>query len=306
MIEYYKTSEGRLQAISQFEQNCWINLVEPSPEEIAEIAGRFSIDPVHFNAALDVEESARIEKDDDTVLLVLDTPTVERGDSTVTYSTIPLGIISRKEAVITVSTFRNPICTDFIDGKVRACNTDHHTKFVLQLILRASARFLQYLKHIEKLSERIESHLRGSMKNKELLQLLDLKKSLVYFNTSLKSNEIAIKKIAGGRYLKLYEEDQELLEDVLIEINQAQEMAAIHLNILSGTLDASASIISNNLNIVMKVLATLTIVISVPTIIASFYGMNVPNIPLPNFWFPVGLSAVLMLVVGLIMFKKGA
>lgn len=304
MIYYYKTVDGKMTPLQQFEPNCWINVVAPDREEIQELASRFQIDPNHFHASLDEEESSRIEKDEDTTLIILDTPTMEKQENNITYFTIPIGIISQKELVITVSSFKNPLFDDFIDGKVRGCNTEYRTKFILQLMLRAATRFLQHLKQIDKISGYIENHLRKSMKNKELIQLLELEKSLVYFNTALKSDEITIKKVTSGRYLRLYEEDQDLLDDVLVEINQAEEMAAIHLNILSGTMDAFASVISNNLNIVMKVLATITIVISVPTIIASFYGMNVGNIPLPNFWFPVGLSVVLMLIVGLIMFKK--
>jgi len=151
----------------------------------------------------------------------------------------------------------------------------------------------------------IERQLRKSMKNQELIQLLELDKSLVYFNTSLKSDELAIKKVMSGRFIKLYEEDHELIEDVLIEINQAQEMANIYLNILSGTMNAFASVISNNLNAVMKILASITIVISIPTIIASFYGMNVGNsIPVPSFWFPVGISLLLMGLTTYVLYKK--
>lgn len=152
----------------------------------------------------------------------------------------------------------------------------------------------------------LERQLRKSMKNKELIQLLDIQKSLVYFSTSLKADETTLEKLMRGRYIKLYEEDQDLLEDVLIEIKQAIEMSSIYLNILSGTMDAFASVISNNLNIVMKILASITIVISIPNIIAGFYGMNVEGLPLAQFfWFPVVLSLGLMGVVGLLLHKKG-
>jgi len=143
------------------------------------------------------------------------------------------------------------------------------------------------------------------MKNKELIQLLDLQKSLVYFSTSLKSDETTIEKMMRGRYIKMYEDDQDILEDVLIEIKQAVEMSNIYLNVLSGTMDAFASVISNNLNIVMKILASITIVISIPNIIAGFYGMNVSGLPFSQFfWFPVVLSVVLMAGVGYLLYKK--
>ena len=173
-------------------------------------------------------------------------------------------------------------------------------------MLRVATRYLQFLKQIDKLSSSLEKQLRKSMKNKELIQLLDIQKSLVYFSTSLKADETTLEKLMRGRYIKLYEDDQDLLEDVLIEIKQAIEMSSIYLNILSGTMDAFASVISNNLNIVMKVLASITIVISIPNIIAGFYGMNVAGLPLAQFWwFPVAVAGGLMGIVGLILHKKG-
>ena len=162
----------------------------------------------------------------------------------------------------------------------------------------------QYLKQIDKLSSHVERELRKSMKNSELIQLLDIEKSLVYFSSSLKGSEITIEKISRGRVVKLYEEDQDLLEDVLIEVRQAIEMSSIYLNILSGTMDAFASVISNNLNIVMKVLASITLIISIPTVISSFYGMNVEGLPLPFFWFPLLLAIVSMGIAYLILRKK--
>lgn len=173
-------------------------------------------------------------------------------------------------------------------------------------MLRVAQRFLQFLKQIDKLSSSLERQLRKSMKNKELINLLDVEKSLVYFSTSLKSDETTLEKLMRGKYIKLYEEDQDLLEDVLIEIKQSIEMSSIYLNILSGTMDAFASVISNNLNIVMKVLASVTIVISIPNIIAGFYGMNVQGLPLSEFfWFPILLSGIVMGVVALILHKRG-
>ena len=171
-------------------------------------------------------------------------------------------------------------------------------------MLRIAGRYLQYLKQIDKISNQVERELRKSMKNAELIQLLEVEKSLMYFSSSLKANEITIEKIMRGRAIRLYEEDQDLLEDVLIEIKQAIEMASIHLNILSGTMDAFASIISNNLNIVMKVLASITLIISIPTVISGIYGMNVDYLPFANFWFPVTIAVVLMVLAYGILKKK--
>jgi magnesium transporter len=304
MINYYKTIDGKVTLCEQCSDGCWVNVVSPTQDEIISLTEMFQLDPSYISASLDEEESSRIEKEGQDTLIILDTPMIQRRDQSVTYYTIPIGIIRTKENVITISTTENPLMEDFACGKVRDCNTEFKAKFILQLILKTATRYLLYLKQIDKISNFIEHQLRKSMKNKELIQLLELQKSLVYFNTSLAANEITIKKLAKGRYIKLFEEDEDLLQDVLIEVNQAQDMASIHLNILSNTMDAFASVISNNLNIVMKVLAAITIVISIPTIISSFYGMNVTGIPMASFWFPIALSVVVMGLTGFILYKK--
>lgn len=305
MLRYYKTINGRIRELEELEDGCWIDAVNPDEREINQLISRFSLEPDFLRAALDEEESARIESEDGNTLLIIDTPVVEKSDVGVTYSTTPMGILVTQTHVITVSLRENAIITEFAEGVVKNVQTQLKTRFVLLIMLRMATRFLQQLKQIDKLSSLLEKQLRKSMKNKELIQLLDLQKSLVYFSTSLKSDETTLEKLMRGRYIKLYEEDQDLLEDVLIEIKQAVEMSNIYLNILSGTMDAFASVISNNLNIVMKVLASITIVISIPNIIAGFYGMNVRGLPLADFfWFPIVLSLLLMGVVGFVLKKK--
>ena len=208
--------------------------------------------------------------------------------------------------VITVAIHENTILSEFSEGVVKNVRTDYKTHFVLHIMLKMATKYLQYLKQIDKVSNRIERQLRRSAKNKELHQLLDIEKSLVYFSSSLKADELTLEKIMRGRFIKLYDEDQDLLEDVLIEIKQAVDMAAIHLNILTNTMDVFASIISNNLNIVMKIQASLTLLVSVPTVISGFYGMNIiGGLPFDRFWwFPMALSAVLMLIMYMILKKK--
>lgn len=305
VIRYYKTVDGRICEQEEWEENCWVNVVNPDEREVRFLIERFGLEPDFLRAALDEEESARIETEDDTTLIILDTPVADRQDDNVAYSTMPVGILVTKSNVITVSLRENAILSEFTQGIVKNVQTGLKTQFILFIMLRVATRFLQFLKQIDKVTSSLERQLRRSMKNKELIQLLDLQKSLVYFSTSLKSDETALEKLMRGRFIRLYEDDQELLEDVLIEIKQAVEMSNIYLNILSGTMDAFASVISNNLNIVMKVLASITIVISIPNIIAGFYGMNVQNLPLSQFfWFPMVLSAVLMAGVGYLLHKK--
>ena len=304
MISYFKSMNGKVTEIESCEPGCWIRCIAPTNDEINSLIAEFAIEPDFFRAAMDEEESSHIDTEDYSTLVIIDMPVAETSGDNVTYSTTPLGIIITEKNVITVCTRGNPVLDEFTDGAVKGVQTNLKTRFILHLMLRIATKYLQYLKQIDKLSSHVERELRKSMKNSELIQLLDIEKSLVYFSSSLKGSEITIEKISRGRVVKLYEEDQDLLEDVLIEVRQAIEMSSIYLNILSGTMDAFASVISNNLNIVMKVLASITLIISIPTVISSFYGMNVEGLPLPFFWFPLLLAIVSMGIAYLILRKK--
>ena len=259
------------------------------------------IDPGFLRAALDEEETSRIDTEDGQTLIIIDLPSVEQGEAVV-YSTLPLGIIVAEKCIITVCLKESSIIRDFQDGLVKNAETQKKTSFILYLLLWVAKRFLQYLKQIDKIYNYMERQLYKSQRNKELIQLLDLEKSLVYFNTSLKANEVTLEKILRGRIITLYEEDHDLLEDVLIEVRQAIEMANIYSSIISGMMDAFASVISNNLNVIMKVLTSLTILLTLPNIIFGFYGMNVANLPLDQFWwFPLVVAVVAIVVVGIVL-----
>ena len=303
MISYLKSTNGRIHRINDAEEGCWINVINPSEDEISFLVSHYSLDPDFLRAAMDEEESSRIESEDDNTLIIVDAPLVVKSDNSITYETMPIGIIVTPRHVVTVCLRENPVISELADGMTKNIHTALKTQFVLNIMLRMSTRYLQYLKQIDKINDFVQQQLRKSTKNKELIQLLELEKSLVYFSTSLKSDEITMEKLMRGRFLRLYEEDQDLLEDVLIEIKQAIEMSNIYSSILSGTMDAFASIISNNLNIVMKVLAAVTILMSIPTIVSSFYGMNVDNLPFADFWFPVALSAGVVGIAALILIK---
>ena len=224
--------------------------------------------------------------------------------------TIHLGIITTEEAIVTVCLEDTPVLTAFMDGRVRDFYTNMRTRFILQILYKNASLYLQYLRMIDKKSEVVERELHKSQKNRELIELLELEKSLVYFTTSLRSNEVVFEKLLKNEKIKKYPEDTELLEDVIIENKQAIERANIYSGILSGTMDAFASVISNNLNIVMKFLATITIVMSIPTMVASFYGMNVNPAGMPyaqslyGFWVVLGFAVVLSLIVAMIFSKK--
>ena len=293
-----------MQQLDAFEENCWIHLLHPTEEELQRVIQELGVDSGLLRAALDEEESSRIDSEDGQTLIIIDLPYVEQSDA-VTYSTFPLGILMAKKYIITVSLKESFIIEEFQEGLVRNVRTEQKTNFLFRLLLRVANRYLQYLKQIDKLYNHMERQLYRAQRNKELIQLLDLEKSLVYFNTSLKSNEMTLEKILRGRIITLYEEDQDLLEDVLIEVRQAIEMASIYSSIISGMMDAFASVISNNLNVTMKVLTSVTILLTLPNIVFSFYGMNVANLPLDHFWwFPLCFSAVGIIVVALILKKK--
>lgn len=292
-----------MRRLEDIQPGCWVNLTYPTEDELKLVTERLQVDSSFLRAALDEEETSRIDSEDGQTLFIIDVPSVEKEDAVI-YSTLPLGIILTQDNIITVCLKKTSIIQDFEDGLVKTAKTTQKTSFILLVLLRVASRYLQYLKQIDKISGYMERQLYKSQRNKELIQLLDLEKSLVYFNTSLKANEVTLEKILRGRVVTLYEEDQDLLEDVLIEVRQAIEMANIYSSILSGMMDAYASVISNNLNVIMKILTSLTIMITIPNIVFSAFGMNVSGMPLPQFWFPVALSAGLVVIVGLILKKK--
>ncbi|HCW80754.1 MAG TPA: magnesium transporter [Ruminococcaceae bacterium] len=293
-----------MEQLPSCEPGCWINCVAPDDREVNSLISDFGIEPDFFRAAMDEEESSHIDNEDENTLIVIDIPIVEKEGNNISYTTMPLGIIITEKNVITVSIKDNPVVGEFAQGLVRNVQTNLKTRFVLNIMLRVAARFLQYLKQIDKISNYVEKELRHSMRNKELLQLLDIEKSLVYFSSSLKGNEITLEKIMRGRVIKMYDEDHDLLDDVLIEVRQAIDMSNIYLNIVNGIMDASSSVISNNLSSVMKTFVPFLVLAAIPLIIFGLYGMNVRFIPFANFWFPLILAAMLTVAAFFAMKKK--
>lgn len=308
MLNIYKTIGDSLYTLDSIEDNAWINLTNPTEDELDLIVEKLNVDRDFLNAALDEEESARVDTEKDQILILVDTPAVEKTDEHIIYETLPLGIILTKSNIITVCLKDSIVLDQFEKNSVRTFSTNKKFRFIYQILYRNAQRYLLYLRQIDKMSNQVEKKLHKSMKNKELIQLLDLEKSLVYITTALKANEAVLEKILKLDIIKKFPDDKDLLDDVIVENKQAIEMANIYSGILSGMMDAFASIISNNLNIVMKVLASITIIISIPTIFASFYGMNVINIPFAEspygFYIVIGMAALTSLVAGLIFMKK--
>lgn len=307
MIEIFKTFEGTLKRMTEITEGCWVAMTNPTALELMEIADSVGVDVNHLKAPLDEEERARIEVEDNYTLILVDIPTLEVRNNKNRYVTIPLGIIVAQDLLITVCLEETPILKSFMDGRVRDFYTFKKSRFILQILYKNATTFLLHLRTIDRKSEEVEHKLHISTQNRELIELLELEKSLVYFTTSLRSNEVVLEKMLKIESIKRYPEDQDLLEDVIIENKQAIEMANIYSGILSGTMDAFASVISNNLNIVMKFLAAVTIVLSIPTMIASFYGMNFINIPggdNPYGFYIVTLLAFLLTAITAIIFRN--
>lgn len=310
MVRYFKTIDGKTRELDAAENGCWIQLTNPTSAEIQELSQRYQIDEDALKAPLDEEERSRIEVEADYTLVLVDIPALEERNEKDWFVTIPLGIVTTGEVVFTICLEDTPVLGAFIDGRVKDFTTMFKTRFIMQILYKNASLFLQYLRIIDKKAEVIERNMHASQKNEELIELLELNKSLVYFITSLRGNELVLERLMRNERVKKFEEDQELLEDVIIENKQAIEMANIYSGIQASTMDTFASIISNNQNMAMKTLAIVTIIMSIPTIVASFYGMNVNATGMPfadsryGFIIVMGISFALSLVVAYFFTKK--
>lgn len=311
MIKIYKSiseTNPTLKTLNNIEPGCWINMVAPSEEELILVSKKTGVPLTFLKAPLDDEETSRIDVEDGTLLVIVDIPFTEMEDNSLTYDTYPLAIIHTEKQIITVCLKNSRVLTDFINSRVKSFFSFKKSRFILQILNRVSTYYLVYLRQIDKKSLMIEKRLHKSMKNRELIQLHSLEKSLVYFSTSLKANEITLEKMLKLDLIQKYPDDQDVLEDVIIENKQAIEMTEIYSNILASTMDFFASVISNNLNIVMKVLASVTILMAIPTIIGGIFGMNVllPFSPDDPTAFPIIMFFTLLLtgIVAVLLYKK--
>ncbi len=311
MISYFKSVDGKIERLDEMQPGCWVDVLEPTAAERQWLQDELEIVPEFVRSAFDDEETAHIDVDDDTdqVLVIVDCPFVEDESevvdpSIVQYDTHPISFVfvPEQEYFVTICLKRNNTVADFAHGKYRDVYTDRRTRFLLQMLLRVAQRYLVCLRSIMRQIRESERTLRKTMNNRELMKMLGLEKSLVYFSTSLKGLESTASRIGSGRMMELYEDDHELLDDVIIEIRQAAEMCTIYSNILNGITDTFSSVISNNLNITMRTLTIITLVLAIPTIVFSFYGMNVEMLPLIGSpWFAVGIAAVLCLIAAIIL-----
>jgi magnesium transporter len=312
LLNIYNTNleNGNFEEVTEITKGCWINLKKPTEEEIQAVCQKVNIERDFIGYALDYEEKPRIDQEekDGTTLFIIDIPNVKKTEQGFLYYTIPLGmIVVRDDFFITVCLEDSKIIDGFKSGKYKSFSTFKKSRFILQILYKNAEYYLSYLKRINKEKELAENVLKKSMKNKELLKLQDIQKSLVYFETSIKANELVMEKTLKGKYIKLYEEDEDILEDAIIENRQAMEMSQIYTNILKGTIEVYGSIISNNLSGVMKFLTSITIFLAVPTMISGFWGMNVPVPFAENPWgfvAIIGFSAVLTIIIAIWLKKK--
>jgi len=273
MLTIYKTTEQGLEQLDSVANGSWIKVVDPTADEIQRLAN-WGVDADYINYSLDLDEMPRIERDDEYTFILIRIPH-RQPDNDIPYITIPLGILIKGNMVVTICRHEKDMFKVLANGKYRLLKTGKRYRFALYIFLETATRYLTHLREINRITESLEDQLQKSTRNREVLELLKYQKSLTYFATALRSNEVMMERVQRMQIFNYYDDDQELLEDVLTENQQAIQMTSINTEILSSMMDAFASIISNNLNGVMKGLAAITIIINVPAVVAAFFGMNV-------------------------------
>ncbi len=278
MIRIFRSEKGVLLPSDKIGKHTWVCLTNPTEAEIQYIETRLKIFPEFLRYPLDEEESPRLEREEQQILIIIRVPQPVRAGLYVKYETIPIGIIVTEENILTICLMDHPIFEDFITfaNRSKSFNLERPVTFIFNFFLLATTLYIKFLKQMDKVIEEYEEALFKALSNEEFLRMLSIEKTLTYFNTSLQGNDVVLTKLGSGRYLRLTEEEAELLEDVQIENRQALEMTKVFISILANTMDAYASIINNNVNVIMKFLASMAIILAIPNIIYSMYGMNIP------------------------------
>ncbi len=307
MITYWQIVRNGLLPLQTYIKGSVINVVSPTTEELNILKHTFKIDEDFLNDIMDVDERSRMEVEEGKLYLIYRVPYYNKDNGGLPYATMPLGVMLSEEALIVVGSQHNDVLAEVFSKNIKK-QVDYENKieFLFHIIDYSTITYLKFLKLINGETNLIEQALEKSTKNEELHKLLLMEKCLVYFNTSLRSNEILIAKLRNSKYFKKNEVDEELVEDVIIEIKQAIEMTHVYSDILSGMMDAFASVISNNLNIVMKKLTVITIALAIPTMVASFFGMNIHNFMEDSniAFFGIVLAATALAAVGVIWMQR--
>jgi len=307
MVTIYHWEGGGLKEVPALTGACWVNLADPSTEEISRVQELTHVPREFLTDPLDKDERPRLEIDEGVTMLIVHVPYHEPHENLIPFHTLPLGIVLTQDNVVTICNRQTPVTSTFLDQIRRVCPPEDQFRFTFQLLWHSAILYLRYLRDIRQRADMVEQDLHESISNEALMRLLNIEKSLVYFTTSLKANDILIGRLEHTRQLDIPDKDLDVLEDVAVEYRQALEMATIHSNILTGTLETFASIISNNLNNVMKYLTSITIVLMLPTLVASIYGMNV-KLPMGGyehaFAILMGVSVLISLVVVIVLARR--
>lgn len=307
MINIFRTNNRRLEEIRTPEPGCWINAVDPTEDELNWLIKEFPFTEEYLYDPLDIDEKARAERDEDVLFTLIKIPHFQGKKDEAPFVTIPLGVIMNNDYIVTIAKEENVIIQEFENNRVKGLNTAKHYRFLLLILLKTATKYLMHLREINKTVDQIEDDLQYSMRNQDIFDLLKYQKVLIYYTTALKSNELMMARLNRLQLIRTYEEDEELFQDVMTEFQQAIEMTNIANNILMQMTTAYASIINNNMNKIIKTLTLITIVLYVPTLIASFFGMNV-EIPGQHnsnaFSLILGVSLVLSAVILFVFLRR--
>ena len=305
MVKRYITQGNLLMEVNRADGGCWVNLVAPTLEECVQIAQEFQIDLADVRAALDDEESSRVDVSNEYSLILFDVPSVEYRHQREAYTTIPLGLILVNDVLLTVCAEATPVLKNFLENTVKEFSTKKQMRFIYQIFLRSCMLYQSYLRIIDRKRKEIEAHIGDDTEEMELIDLHELESNLVYFDTSLRANKVGLDRLMRYSRIKKYPEDQDLLDDVVVENQQAIEMTRIYRDIIQGTRELLSSLMDNRLNSAMKYLASITIVMAIPTIISGIYGMNVSEkwMPLAHTPYAFGIICVLISVACVITMK---
>ncbi len=302
MVKYYKTDDSIIREEEHITDGAWIHLVDPTAEETMLLAESLDIDVADLRAALDEEESSRIELEDGYTLILIDVPSTEIRHKKVMYTTIPLGIILKQDLIITVCTEDLPVLQAFINNRVKEFSTKKKMRFVYQILYRTTVVYQGHLRTIDKKRNEIEERIENDTREDDLIALHELESTLVYFATSLRANRNVLDRLTRYKRLEQYPEDKELLDDVIIENKQAIEMTVIYRDIINGTRELMSSVLDNRLNNVMKTLTSITLIMAVPTVISGIYGMNVNALGMPFAASPFGFLIICGIIVAVCIF----
>ncbi len=297
MVKIYKTDDRLIHDEKTIDDGVWIHMVDPSVEESQAVADALDVDVADIRAALDEEESSRIELEDGYTLILVDVPATEIRHAKANYTTIPLGIILTPNVIVTVCTEEIPVLQAFINNRVKEFSTKKKLRFVYQILYRISVVYQGNLRTIDKKRMEIEERVGNDTREEDLIALHELESTLVYFATSLRANAVVMDRLTRYKRLEQYPEDKELLDDVIVENKQAIEMAIIYRDIINGTRELMSSVMDNRLNNVMKYLTSITLIMAVPTVVSGLYGMNVNSEGVPFAGSPLGFGIILLMIV---------